>query len=429
MKRFLCGLLALCLLGCLPVSAAGPTLRYQQTGEGVRLTLEGLEEEVYALQLELVLEGEVSKAKFTPAQRDVYCPDCHLETGRSETGVTVYLVAEGEPLSGKSLFLGTLDLEGRPQMPSKAELVLLDRNLKPLTDGRVSLSAGSGSGADGLYPVHILPSEHGTVTVRPTGAKEGETVTLSVTPDAGYTLSAITARDARNRTVSLNRDGLNRYTFPMPAMDVEVSASFTQGGGLAFSDVAPGDWCYDAVRYVFEAGLMNGTSTTTFTPNASTTRGMIVAILYRLEGSPVSAYTGSDSSFFMVNGEPAGMSAFTDVAPTAYYANAVAWASANGIVNGYSDGTFHPNQLITREQMAAFLYRYASYKGRNVSEEADLSAFADAGQIASYAVTPLRWAAAAGLINGVSANRLAPAGTATRAQAAVILSRFVQNVL
>ena len=254
-------------------------------------------------------------------------------------------------MEGKSLFLGTLDLEGRPELPARADLLLLDRNLKALTDGRVPLSADRpDSSAGAPYRVHILPSDHGTVTVRPTGAKEGETVTLSVAPDAGYALSAITAKDARNREVSLSRDGLNRYTFPMPASDVEVSASFVQGGGLPFLDVAPGDWCYDAVRYVFEAGLMNGTSTTTFTPNASTTRGMIVAILYRLEDSPVSADTGSDSSFFMVNGEPAGMSAFTDVAPTAYYANAVAWASANGIVNGYSDGTFHPNRLITDQK-------------------------------------------------------------------------------
>ena len=197
----------------------------------------------------------------------------------------------------------------------------------------------------------------------------------------------------------------------MPALDVEVTASFVPGGELAFQDVRPGDWCYDAVRYVFEAGLMNGTSATAFTPNASTTRGQIVAILYRLEGSPVT-----------------GANQFSDVAPGAYYAAAVSWASGSGIVNGYSDGTFRPNNLITREQMAAFLYRYASRKGRDVSGRAELSAFADAGQIASYAVEPLSWAVAAGLINGVAAGSLSPGGNASRAQVAVILSRFVQNV-
>ena len=212
--------------------------------------------------------------------------------------------------------------------------------------------------------------------------------------------------------VSLTRDGLNRYTFSMPAPDVEVTATFVPGGELAFQDVRPGDWCYDAVRWAFETGLMNGTSTTTFTPNTSTTRGQIVAILYRLEGSPVM-----------------GANSFSDVASGAYYAAAVSWASSNGIVNGYSDGTFRPNNLITREQMAAFLYRYASQKGRDVSDRTELGVFTDMGQIASYAVEPLRWAVAAGMINGTSADTLSPGGNASRAQVAVILNRFVQNVL
>ena len=146
-------------------------------------------------------------------------------------------------------------------------------------------------------------------------------------------------------------------------------------------------------------------------PPASTTRGQIVAILYRLEGSPA-----------------AGASQFQDVEPGAYYAEAVSWASANGIVNGYSDGTFRPGNRITREQMAAFLYRYARGKGRDVSDRAELRAFADAGEIASYAVEPVQWATAAGMLNGVTADRLDPGGNATRGQVAVILTRFVQNV-
>ncbi len=413
MKRILCGLLALCLLWAPRARAAEErTLAYEETAAGVRLTLEGPKEEIYALQLELVLEGEYPEAVFRPESRGVYCPDCHVEAGRRETAVTVYLVAEGEPLEGKRLTLGTLEIPGRPEMPARGELLLLDRNLRPLAEGRISLSREGGSASGSLSRVHIVQPENGTVTVRPTGAREGETVTLSVTPDAGYTLSAITAKDSRDREVSLTRDGLNRYTFSMPALDVEVTASFVPGGELAFQDVRPGDWCYDAVRYVFEAGLMNGTSATAFTPNAPTTRGMIVAILYRLEGSPA-----------------AGTARFHDVAPTAYYASAVSWASDNGIVNGYGDGSFRPGQLITREQLAAFLYRYAARKGRDVSQQADLSAFVDAGQIASYAVEPLRWANAMRLVNGVSADRLAPSGNATRAQAAAVLSRFAQNVL
>ena len=414
MKRILSGLLALCLLCALPVTAAARdslSLSCREWGGAVRLTLEGLDRQVYALQLELVLEGDCPDARFEPSPRGVYSPDCHVKADRDETVVTIYLVAEEEPLSGRSLVLGTLTPGNGFRLPAWGELLLLDRNLQPVSEGRVSLEEEAGDGGD-LSRVHIAQAEHGTVTVRPAGAKEGETVTLSVSPDAGYTLETIAARDSRGGEVPLARDGLNRYTFSMPLLDVEVTASFVPGGELAFQDVRPGDGCYDAVRWAFEAGLMNGTSATAFTPNSPTTRGQIVAILYRLEGSPAM-----------------GANRFSDVAPGAYYAAAVSWASANGIVNGYSDGTFRPNNLITREQLAAFLYRYASQKGRDVSDRAELGVFTDAGQIASYAVEPLRWAVAAGMVNGVAADALSPGGNASRAQVAVILSRFAQNTL
>lgn len=408
-KRIIAGWAVLCLL--LPVSAAGGTgvtLRARETGGGARLSLEGLDREACALQLTLTLEGE-QRVRFTPDPEDVYCPECRVDTDRSGTRVTIYMVSETGSLEDGSL--GTLTFQGR--LPAEAELLLLDRSSSPIGGGPFRVSLSSGGADTGQYRVHIARPDHGAVTVRPTGADEGETVTLNVLPDAGYVLDAITARDSRDREVPLTRDGLNRYTFPMPALDVEVSASFVPGGGgPVFRDVRPGDACYEAVRYVYEAGLMNGTTADTFTPDASITRGQIVAILYRLEGSPA-----------------AGTSRFQDVAPGAYYASAVTWASENGIVNGYQDNTFRPNQPITREQMAAFLYRYAVQKGRDVSQLADLSVFSDAGQIASYAVTPLRWASAAGLINGVSADTLAPGRNASRAQAAMILSRFVQNVL
>ena len=412
MKRLTACLLAAVLaLGlAAPALAAGVTLRCQELSGGLRLTLEGLEEEICALQLELTLEGEAPDLRFDPAPEDVYVPECHVEEGRRETRVTLYMVAEEAPLRGRSLLLGTLV---GASAPTGAELLLLDRNLKPVEGGpgRISLIKGEKTAGD-LGRVHIVRPEHGAVTVRPAGAEMGETVILNVIPEAGYALGSLAARDSRDREVALTRDSLNRYTFSMPALDVEVTASFVPGGELPFLDVRPGDWCYDGVRYAFEAGLMNGTSATAFTPDTPTTRGQIVAILYRLEGAPA-----------------VGPAPFRDVRPDAYYASAVSWASQNGIVNGYGDNTFRPDSLITREQLAAFLYRFASRKGRDVSALADLSAFADAGQIASYAVTPLRWACAAGLVNGAGAGVLSPGGTAPRAQAAVILTRFVQNVL
>ncbi len=189
------------------------------------------------------------------------------------------------------------------------------------------------------------------------------------------------------------------------------SAVLATGSQLPFQDVKPGDWFYEAVEYVYEKGMMNGVTNTKFGPEATTTRGMIVTILYRLEGEPV-----------------AERSAFADVKADIYYALPIGWASANGIVKGHSAEKFGPEDEITREQMAAILYRYAQYKGYDVSAAADLSSFADAGQISSYAKTPLAWANAVGLVNGVGNHRIAPLHDATRAQVAAILMRFCENV-
>lgn len=424
--RFLAGFFALALalvLLSVPASAADrdPVLTWRREDGGVALTLEGLEDKLSAVQLELVLEGACPDASFTPASRDVYSPDCRAETEGGTTVVTIYLVAE-DLMEGETLGLGTLDPGGDFRLPDRASLVLLDRSLEPLEGGslRVRLREGSASssssGREEIYRVRVGETAHGTVTARPGTAAAGETVTVTAVPHAGYTLDRLTVTDSRGRDIRTVSAGGRRHTFSMPDRDVEIGAVFVPSeeadGGLPFLDIAPGAWCYDAVRYVYEAGLMNGTSATTFTPNAATTRGMIVAILYRLEGEPA-----------------AGQSGFADVDPSAYYASAVAWASANGIVNGYEDNTFRPGHPITREQMAAFLYRYVRYRGEDVSDRADLSGYADARQIASYALEPLQWANARGLVNGTSPTTLTPGGSATRAQAAVILTRLIQDVL
>lgn len=180
---------------------------------------------------------------------------------------------------------------------------------------------------------------------------------------------------------------------------------------LPFTDVKSGDWFQEAVAYVYDKGMMTGTSATTFAPNSTTTRGMIVTILYRLENEPA-----------------AGTSAFSDVASGAYYADAVAWAAENGVVTGTTDTTFAPDAPITREQMAAILYRYASLKGYDVSQKADLSGYTDAGTISAYASDAMAWANAQGLITGVTDTTLAPKSSATRAQVATILMRFCETI-
>ena len=179
-----------------------------------------------------------------------------------------------------------------------------------------------------------------------------------------------------------------------------------------FTDASTTAWYHDGVHYCLENGMMLGKNSTIFAPNGTVTRGQIVAILWRLDGKPM-----------------AGTDSYSDVPAGQYYAQAVAWASANGVVTGYSDGTFRPDMPITREQMAAILWRYAKYKSVNVSGQADLSRFTDRGQVASYAAQAMAWANANGLINGMTATTLVPRGDATRAQAASILQRFCENIL
>ena len=183
---------------------------------------------------------------------------------------------------------------------------------------------------------------------------------------------------------------------------------------LPFTDVRGDDWFYDDVAYVYENGLMNGTSATTFSPYISTTRGMIVTILYRMEGKPA-----------VLEACP-----FTDVKAGAYYERAIVWAAENGIVKGYGNGCFGPDDQITREQMAAILYRYAKYRGLDVSvgEDTNILSYDDALDISEYAVPAMQWACGAQIIQGTD-GRLTPGEKATRAQVAAILHRFCENVL
>ena len=182
--------------------------------------------------------------------------------------------------------------------------------------------------------------------------------------------------------------------------------------GLPFIDVHEGDWFYENVGYVYENGLMNGVSETLFEPSGTVTRGMIVTILHRLEGEPESDYDMP----------------FTDVAEQQWYAGAVRWAAGEGIVTGVSATEFAPDDPITREQFAAILWRYAQSKGYDVSASADLTGFLDYGQISEYALPALQWAVGAGVMSGRGDGILAPQGTATRAEAAAMLMRFVENV-
>ena len=178
---------------------------------------------------------------------------------------------------------------------------------------------------------------------------------------------------------------------------------------LPFTDVRAGAWYSDAVRYVYENGIMSGTGTNTFEPDTNTTRGMIATMLHRIDGKPAAS----------------GANLFLD-AQIGYYSDAVQWAQQKGIVTGISETEFAPNAPMTREQLATVLYRYAKYLGRDTSKAAELNGFADRGEVSSYAREAMRWAVAEGLLSGVGNDRLAPNAPATRAQVAVILYRFLR---
>ncbi len=417
-RVFPAALAVLCLLWILPAPAeawnSDAQLVFQEEGKRVYLTLEGLEDQVFGLQLELTLEGSCPDTVFSPEVRGAYVPDCRVEEDRETTTVTIYMsaVRGSDPINdGRRLYLGYLEPGEAYSLPDRVRLTLLDRDLRAHTE-TVRTDSEFRDWDDGYgYRIYTNDPDYGTLRVRPTAAEEGETVTVTALPDQGCELEEVAAFSGR-RELRLTDQGNGTWTFLMPDGEVEVEASFRPRpeSTLPFWDIPTGFWCHDEVQYVYERGLMNGTGPATFSPDGSTTRSMIVTILYRMEGSP--AVGGAD---------------FTDVPPGLYYAPAVAWASANGIVNGYSDGTFRPGASITREQLAAFLYRYARYRGGETSARADLSVYADAAGIAGYAVEAMEWANAVGLVNGTSGSTLSPRGTATRAQAAVILTRFARN--
>ncbi|MDY4430451.1 S-layer homology domain-containing protein [Evtepia sp.] len=263
-----------------------------------------------------------------------------------------------------------------------------------------------------------------TITITNTGTGILSVTKLKVCDDPNAALGTLTEEDLTDALVSLGlqdppvedngSSGTDTPTTP-PTTDPGTGTPTTPADpatGLPFTDVGPGDWFLENVKYAYEKGLMNGTGDTTFSPKMTTYRAMIVTILHRLEGTPA----------------PDAQAPFTDVPAGQYYAEAVAWAAANSIVNGTSETTYAPLNNITREQMAAILYRYAQYKGYDVSGSADLSAFTDATSISDYAVSALQWAVDAGLINGKGNGILDPKGSATRAEVSAILSRFCENI-
>lgn len=271
-------------------------------------------------------------------------------------------------------------------------------------------SSGGGEPAKPSFPVKISNSGDGVSKVDKSYASAGAKVTITVTPGRNATVQRITVTDEDGQRLKLteNRDGT--YSFTMPSGTANVYVRFS-GSGLPFADVPSGSWYYDDVAYVYDTGLMTGLTATAFGPNLSTTRGMIVTILWRMENEPAARH-----------GCP-----FADVRRGSYYEQAIAWASENGIVTGFDASTFAPDRAITREQLAAILFRFAAYRGMDaVTLRENLSSFQDQAAISAYAVSALNWAVGEGLMQGTG-DKLEPTGSATRAQVAAMLRRFIQR--
>ena len=262
----------------------------------------------------------------------------------------------------------------------------------------------------GLYPVTYT---EGTVTVLPTNVtKPGYTFLGWFTAYiGGVQVRQIEATETGEKTFYAR---WHKTVLPPPPVTPGTPVTPARPAapvGLPFADVSGSDWFYNDVRYVYEKGIMDGTGADRFSPNAPLTRAMIVTILYRMAGSP----------------SVSGSSDFTDVAAGKWFAKAVAWAAANGIVNGYGSGLFGPNDPVTREQLAAILYRYAVYGGMTaVTLEENLGGFADTAQLSAYAIQAMNWAVGQGLINGSGSN-LVPKAQATRAQVAAIIHRYLER--
>ena len=256
---------------------------------------------------------------------------------------------------------------------------------------------------DELLGKILTVGKNGTVEPKLTLSHLGKSVTFTFKPDKGYRV-----KDVKVDGKSIG--AVTSYTVDKLTVSTRIEVEFTNGT-LPFTDVHESDWFYDDVVFAYENGLFAGTSDTTFSPNASMTRAMLVTVLYRLEGQPA------------VNGR----SGFSDVQYNGYYEDAVTWAADNGIVNGTSTSTFSPNANVTREQMAAILYRYAQYKKYNTAASSSLNSFSDHTSVSGYAVASLQWSVAEKLVNG-SNGKLMPTGNASRAQVAAILHRFAENV-
>lgn len=345
-----------------------------------------------------IYASSASVASIGAGENEKVYPTLQAAVDAVQNGETIKILKDGETatVSGRSVNF-TVKTDGKTytiNLGSNCKNNATETDKYDIVYSRPS--SGSGSSVT-TYAVNVTTATNGTVTADKKTAAKGATVTVTATPSAGYVVDKITVVDKDGKTVDVT--ATFKAETPAPS-------------GLPFVDVKSGDWFYDAVKYAYENGLMNGTSETIFAPNGTMNRAMIMTVLYRLEKTP--AVTTA--------------SQFADVPAGQWYSDAVAWAAANNIVNGYNETTFGPMNAVTREQMAAILYRYEQYKGMDtVTLEENLARFPDKDKVSAYAVPAMQWAVGQKVINGNADGTLNPTGTATRAQVAQIFTNLLNK--
>ena len=392
----------------------------------------GLPANVVAFEIDGGVNGETAESLyviFNPnnAEQEIALPEgtWNVYVNGEKAGTEILeTITDGTaavaPISALVLAVASPDNPDIPETPSYPSIPNLPAPSTPGNSGSsgkdtpstdTSDTDTSGTDTPSSYPVET-PAENtrpanGSVSVDISAAVPGDTVIVTPSPDEGFITGNVSVTDADGNTVAVKRNDDGTYSFTMPDSGVAVSAVFVTPGSI-FTDLDDGAWYRNSVAFVINSGLMNGTGASAFAPDETTSRGMIVTILYRLANAP---RPGSE------------LPAFDDVMDGAYYGDAVYWAVAKGVVQGYGDGTFGPGDAISRQDLAVMLWRYAGGPASGQS----LTGWSDAGSVSSYAQTAMAWCVENGLING-SDGALDPQSNATRAQVAAIIMRFCQNI-
>ena len=291
----------------------------------------------------------------------------------------------------------------------------------PVTNN-MTLFAHWSRNSSGTYQPIIPDSDGGSVSVSPRNPERGEEVTITPNPDEGYEVDEIIVTDRNGNEVEITDNNDGTYSFIQPTGRVTITVTYAPEKcdgtaadncpSLAFSDLDTSMWYHEAVDYAIENGLMNGTGNSVFSPETPITRAQVVTVLWRLENEPQVDYTMT----------------FADVAEGQWYTEAVRWAASINVVGGYSAEEYGTDDFISRQDMATILWRYAEYKGYDVSATADLN-YTDAGNIADYALTAMQWACGSGIFEGNGDGTINPTGDTRRCEYAAIMMRFIENVV